>query len=126
MALVTEPVEVLLTSLDQKTGAAATAPGRLTVAENIEFDKVGTLSKRQGYRLLPTAQANDTLLPAVWSRLVLDGDELLVCTRTRAWAMADVTETLQGAGHSMVLRGVIGSGNISVMDVVTSPDVDVS
>lgn len=123
MPIPSQPVEVVLQGLDQKTSAKLTAPGKLDRAENVAFDKAGQLDKRDGYLMLENTQADATSLPAHNARLVVTRGELLVLSPVFAFAVHTADEVLQATTtRAAVRRGLIGSGNVSSFAVVVGTD----
>lgn len=125
MPLQRENVELVLEGLDQKTSSKLVAPGRLEIADNVQFSKTGQLDKRRGYQTLEQTQIDGVVLPDVLARLAVDGDELLVFSQTYAFAMLDPGEAMQGTVvRAMVRRGFVSFGNVSTFTVAVSTDTE--
>lgn len=124
MPLPSENAEIVLRGLDQKTSAKLQAPGTLERARNVQFDKAGQLDKRTGYAQLEATQLDGAVMPAVLSRVFLDGEELVIASTTRAFAMQDPSEGMQAATRALVQRGYISSGNVSTFTVAVSTDTE--
>ncbi len=124
MPIPSETAEIVLRGLDQKTSAKLQAPGTLERARNVAFDKAGQLDKRTGYLQLEATQGDGVVMPAVLSRLLVDGDELVVASTVQAFALEDVSEGLQSATRALVRRGYISHGNVSTFTVAVSTDTE--
>lgn len=120
-----ENVEVVFSGMDQKTSHALQTPGSLERAHNVEMDKAGQLSKRRGYQDIESDTGADGVsLPAVFGRLIVAGDELLVLSVSSAWSLASRSEALQSQAGSraMIERGPALMGGLSVVNITTGED----
>ncbi len=118
--LETTDVEVVLEGLSQKSDRKVTTPGKLRSAQNVEFDKSGSLNKRRGYTRV---DLDDTIgsvtSDAVYLNVATLADELVVYGAGRLWSVASIDSSI-GAGEAMVLRGPVLKGGYSIQHVFSS------
>jgi len=121
MPLNYENIELPIGGLGEKQHPLLRQPGVLDRAVNVEFDKVGALNKRVGYRRVSVANVvggpniPDTILQHVTTRR----DELVVFTHDHVIALGSPDANLRGA-DAFVYRGPCNRGNVKLQYVATS------
>jgi hypothetical protein len=118
MPLDFQPVQIVLEGLDQKTDAKMRAPGKLASAINVEFDKVGTLNKRRGYRRVVMTEIHGEGVESVFCNVATFQGELLVYGAEYLYAVASITAAVDGA--SLAVRGPVLRGNCGVTHIASS------
>lgn len=117
MPLPTQPVTIQITGLSQKTDEKARIHGTLERADNVEFEKAGTLNKRRGYRYLDTSNndINGNAPPELFSAVAQFRDELVLLS-DHLWSVVSPTRSVDGS--SVVLRGPLPRGGYRVRAVI--------
>lgn len=125
MPLETQIVELLFEGLDQKTDHKTLKAGRLTRAENVEFDKRGVLNKRRGFRRFVFsggtqigALGNTMETQAV--RVASHKDELLIFGIAWLWAVASKTASIDFKAAAR--RGRLTNGNTRVWLIASASE----
>lgn len=112
-----EPVQIVLEGLDQKTDHKLRAPGKLASAINVEFDKVGALNKRRGYRRVTTSVTAHGQTPeAVFTSVATYNGELVLIGQEYVYAIGSISAALDGG--SLVRRGPVLRGSYRVRDIM--------
>lgn len=120
-----ELVEIVPRGLEQKTDARMKTPGSLAAAGNVEFNRIGRLNKRRGYRRISlTAEAlGGTVADPgnLFLRVGNRGGELVICALDNLWSVVSPTASVDGAalrdkgplprGHT--IRRVISTAPLS-------------
>lgn len=123
MPLDFQPVQVVLEGLDQKTDHKLRAPGKLASAINVEFDKVGALNKRRGYRRVTMVEVHNEGVESVFCNVATWQGELLVYGSEYLYAVASVTAALDATGAiaaNLAVRGPVLRGNGGVRHIASS------
>ena len=125
MPLVPENYELVFEGLDQKTDHRLLKAGRLTRAENVEFDKGGILNKRRGflrYRFDGSTQvgAFDFTMEPNAFRVATYEDELLIFGVGWLWSIGSKTSDLDG--RAAVRRGRLSPGGTRRRRIVTASE----
>ncbi len=124
MAIETQNVEILFEGLEQKTDSKILKAGKLTRAQNVEFDKGGTLNKRRGFRRYrfdgsPQIGALGTTMETQAFRVATFRDELLIFGVSWLWSISKAD--LATSAHA-VRRGRLSPGNLRVVHVATATE----
>lgn len=129
MPLPTQNVEVLIQGLAQSVDPNVHPHGALVVADNVEFDKSGSLNKRRGYRRVSLVDdINNTPIAEVFSAVAVFDDELVLFS-DNIYSIVDARAGVDGT--SAILRGpsqrgayrlrtIVGVG-IAELDTVSPP-----
>lgn len=125
MPLETQVVELLFEGLDQKFDGKVLPAGKLTRAENVEFDKRGVLNKRRGFRRYQFTGSQQIgalgiSMDTQAVRLATYKDELLIFGIGWLWAV--VSKTASVDGKAAVRRGRLAPGNIRVWHIATAAE----
>lgn len=117
MPLPTQNVTIQIVGLSQKTDEKARVHGTLEVADNVEFEKAGTLNKRRGYRYIDTSlnDINSVPPPELFSAVAQFRDELVMLS-DGLWSVLSPTAEVEGT--SVVLRGPLPRGGYRVRAVI--------
>lgn len=116
MPLQFDTVQIVFEGLDQKTDHKLRAPGKLASAINVEFDKVGSLNKRRGYRRISTSVTAHGQTPeSVFTSVATYHGELLLLGEEYAYAVGATTAIVDGA--SLIRRGPVLRGCYRVRDI---------
>lgn len=116
MPLDFQPVQIVLEGLDQKTDHKLRAPGKLASAINVEFDKVGSLNKRRGYRRVSTSVTTHGQTPeSIFTSVAVYQGELAVLGEEYVYALGAATAIVDGA--SLIRRGPVLRGCYRVRDI---------
>jgi hypothetical protein len=116
MPLDFQPVQIVLEGLDQKTDSKMRAPGKLASAINVEFDKVGALNKRRGYRRVTTSTTTHGQTPeAVFTAVATYNGELVVIGEEYLYAVGAIAADIDGG--SLIRRGPVLRGSYRVRDI---------
>lgn len=110
-----EPVQIVLEGLDQKTDHKLRAPGKLASAINVEFDKVGALNKRRGYRRVTMQEIHDEGAESVYCNLAVFQGELLVYGSEYLYSVGDI-----GGATPLSVRGPVLRGNGDTRHIASS------
>jgi len=114
-------IEILFTQgLDEKLDPRSVRMGRLTRADNVEFDKFGALNKRRGFI---SSEIGTELFGATMDQYLMHlakhEDELLILGADHLYSMVDPDNGTPGT-RAVVERGPIPRGNIRRQDVATA------
>jgi hypothetical protein len=120
MPLEWRTVEVLLEGLSQKDDRKATAPGRLSVALNVEFDKTNSLNKRRGYTRVPwSALVGGESPELTYATVATYRDELVVYGLGHINSVVARSAIVDDA--ALVRRGPTMRGNYRTHQVFSGP-----
>lgn len=117
MPLPDQLVTINVAGLSQKVDPKARVHGTMEVADNVEFEKAGTLNKRRGYRYLDISQGDihGNASPMLFSAVAQFRDELVMLSDS-LWS---VVSPLRGVdATSIVLRGPLPRGGYRIRAVV--------
>lgn len=107
-----QTVEFTFKGLSQKESDETRNPANLERAINVEFDKVGSLIKRLGYRHIPLTNVVGLFdSDEVAMHLATRRGELLVMTHDRLLGLASPDFSLRG-NAGFVYRGPAPRGNV--------------
>jgi hypothetical protein len=124
MPLQTEVVEILFEGLEQKTDGRVLKAGKLTRAQNVEFDKGGVLNKRRGFRRYRFGAgqigALGTTMETQAIRVATHRDELLIFGVGWLWSLGSRDSEL--TTKAAVRRGRLSAGNLRVVHVATATE----
>lgn len=122
MPLDFQTVEVLLEGLEQKSDRKATTPGKLRTAENVAFNKTGSLNKRRGYvrvGLTSDDEVFDISPESLFLGVATFQDELVMFGSEYLYALADLGAAISGS-RAIVQRGPVLRGGYSIQHVTSS------
>lgn len=125
MSLETQVVELIFEGLDQKTDHKTLKAGKLTRAENVEFDKRGVMNKRRGFRRFTFSGSTQIgalglSMETQAIRLSTYKDELLIFGVGWLWAVASKTASIDGKAAAR--RGRLAAGNIRVWHIASAAE----
>lgn len=113
MALKRQVVEIVFSEgLDQKTGLLVRKPGMLRTADNVVFDKGGTLNKRHGYRYVPLDDIveNTGFVPeASFLNLAQLNGNLVVFGRDFVYEIVDYANNANAATATRIGPSMVGA-----------------
>lgn len=117
MPLPDQPVVINVAGLSQKVDPKARVQGTLEVADNVEFEKAGTLNKRRGYRYIDTSSGdiNDNASPTLFSAVAQYRDELVMLSDD-LWSVVSPIREVDST--SIVRRGPLPRGGYRVRAVI--------
>ncbi len=109
--------------------------GELTVAQNVELDKLGTMNKRDGFDRVPADPSNTTVLGSTWNgaatRLIEYEDERLLSDGLHLWSYSSNDQSPGGSEAGWVQKDHVPISNVTRRTVtrhsarsLCSPDVD--
>jgi hypothetical protein len=115
--LPSQPVTINVAGLSQKVDAKARVQGTLEVADNVEFEKAGTLNKRRGYRYINIANGDihDNASPSLFSAVAQYRDELVLLS-DELWSVVSPIREVDAT--SIVRRGPLPRGGYRVRAVI--------
>lgn len=122
MPLDHQNIEIQFEGLAQKTSDKTLKAGQLTRAQNVEFDKVGQLNKRRGYRRYQFSGSQQIgalgrTMESQAFRVTTFKDELLIMGHW-LWAVADKGRNIDD--RAAVRRGRLAPCNVSTRYIVTA------
>lgn len=114
--------EIQIEGLEQKTDHKVLKAGKLTRANNVEFDKGGSIRKRRGYRrlMLTSLAAFGQTMETQIVRVADHNDELLLFGVGWLWSVGSKTSSIDG--RAVVRRGRIANGNLRVWDIASASE----
>jgi hypothetical protein len=117
MPLPDQPVTINVAGLSQKVDPKARVHGTLEVADNVEFEKAGTLNKRRGYRYLNVlaGDIHDNPSPTLFSAVAQFRDELVLLSDD-LWSVVSPIREVDAT--SIVRRGPLPRGGYRIRAVV--------
>jgi len=117
MPLPDQLITINVSGLSQKIDPKARPHGSLERADNVEFEKAGTLNKRRGYRVvdISAGDIHGTLPPELFSAVAQHRDELVMISDD-LWSVVSPTSGVDGT--SVVRRGPMPRGGYRVRAII--------
>lgn len=116
--MILQPVQIVLTGLDEKSDVKLRVPGKLDEALNVEADKQGALNKRRGYRRVVLDEIHGDGLESVFCNVAPFRGELLLYGSEYLYSVVGITtEITQG---TIASRGPVLRGNCGVRHITSS------
>lgn len=117
MPLPDQNVTIQIAGLSQKVDAKARTHGTLERADNVEFEKAGTLNKRRGYRYLDISggDIHGNASAEMFSAVAQYRDELVMISDD-LWSVVSPISAVDGT--SIVRRGPMPRGGYRVRAVI--------
>lgn len=125
MPLESQTLEIVFEGLDQKTDAKVLKAGKLVRAENVEFTRQGSITKRRGYQRYPfTGGSQIAAFTATMEtqaiRVATHRDELIVFGVSWLWSLGSKTQGIDG--RAAVRRGRVNPGNTRRRRIFTAAE----
>jgi hypothetical protein len=117
MPLPDQLVTINIAGLSQKIDPKARQHGTLERADNVEFEKAGTINKRRGYRYVSTfgGDVNNNPAPQLFCAVAQHRDELLMVSDD-LWSVLSPIRDVDGTG--VILRGPMPRGGYRIRAIV--------
>lgn len=114
-----QTIELEVEGLSQKHDDRKLPAGRLSVCQNMEFDTIGRLEKRRGYRKVGlTSTSSSHTADSLFIELGQLNDELLLIGYNYVWSLASA-DSLAHRTASITRRGPTLRGNMRRHDVAS-------
>lgn len=112
----TQYTEIPLQGLDERSDDKRVPPGRLVLAQNVEFAKDGAINKRRGYDRIPATELSGSAVDDLFLHCAIYQDELVIFGYDHLYAVMSQAADVP-TGKAIVERCPVPRGTLTYQDV---------